>query len=272
MGALKYILATLGAAAVCIGIGYLAVRLITRKRTKRPSRLRTATLSLLIGIALAGIAGFAYVENYLHATPTAHEALNSTATVTVSHENGAYAFDGPGTSTALVFYPGGKVEAAAYAPLMQRLADEGIDCFLAEMPFRLAFFNANAAEAIVANHAYDHWIVAGHSLGGAFAANYASTHPDSVESVVLLAAYPTKPMDSSQQLCIVYGSEDGCLDFDAYDSSRELWPPNSAETVIAGGNHAQFGDYGHQPGDGSATISADDQQAQTVRAISALVK
>ena len=69
-----------------------------------------------------------------------------------------------------------------------------------------------------------------------------------------------------------YGAEDGCLDFDAYDSSRELWPPNSVETVIAGGNHAQFGDYGHQPGDGSATISADDQQAQTVRAISALAQ
>ena len=36
---------------------------------------------------------------------------------------------------------------------------------------------------------------------------------------------------------------------------------------IEGGNHAQFGNYGPQKGDLPATISAQDQQAQTVEAI-----
>ena len=37
---------------------------------------------------------------------------------------------------------------------------------------------------------------------------------------------------------------------------------------IEGGNHAQFGNYGPQKGDLPATISAEEQQAQTVEAIS----
>jgi hypothetical protein len=37
--------------------------------------------------------------------------------------------------------------------------------------------------------------------------------------------------------------------------------------IIEGGNHAQFGDYGPQPGDNQATISRADQQAQTVEAV-----
>ena len=37
---------------------------------------------------------------------------------------------------------------------------------------------------------------------------------------------------------------------------------------IEGGNHAQFGNYGPQKEDMPATISAEEQQAQTVEAIS----
>ena len=40
-------------------------------------------------------------------------------------------------------------------------------------------------------------------------------------------------------------------------------------TIIEGGNHAQFGDYGRQSGDADATIGRDDQQAQAVEAIRA---
>ena len=46
-----------------------------------------------------------------------------------------------------------------------------------------------------------------------------------------------------------------------------------AENVveIEGGNHAQFGNYGPQEGDLPATISAEEQQAQTVAAISGFI-
>ncbi len=38
-----------------------------------------------------------------------------------------------------------------------------------------------------------------------------------------------------------------------------------------GGNHAQFGNYGPQKGDSPATITAAEQQEQTVEAVSAFL-
>ncbi|NTW92812.1 MAG: hypothetical protein HGA40_05150, partial [Methanoregulaceae archaeon] len=50
--------------------------------------------------------------------------------------------------------------------------------------------------------------------------------------------------------------------------------PETILQVIEGGNHAQFGNYGPQPGDGTATISVADQQMQaadlTVRVLRAV--
>jgi hypothetical protein len=42
--------------------------------------------------------------------------------------------------------------------------------------------------------------------------------------------------------------------------------------VIQGGNHAQFGNYGLQPGDGIATISAADQQRQAAALTARLLR
>ena len=37
--------------------------------------------------------------------------------------------------------------------------------------------------------------------------------------------------------------------------------------MIDGGNHALFGNYGEQKGDGQAQISGEEQQEQVVRAV-----
>ena len=42
--------------------------------------------------------------------------------------------------------------------------------------------------------------------------------------------------------------------------------------VIKGGNHANFGNYGHQKGDAKATISRKEQQNQTVKAINNFIE
>ena len=41
--------------------------------------------------------------------------------------------------------------------------------------------------------------------------------------------------------------------------------------MIEGGNHAQFGDYGLQKGDGQAGISREEQQEITARLIEEMV-
>ena len=52
-----------------------------------------------------------------------------------------------------------------------------------------------------------------------------------------------------------------------YQDSLSLMPDGFTDVIIEGGNHAQFGDYGEQKGDGEATISAEEQWGESVTAI-----
>ena len=48
-------------------------------------------------------------------------------------------------------------------------------------------------------------------------------------------------------------------------------PQDTTEVVIDGGNHAQFGNYGIQKGDGIADITAARQQEETAEAVAAFL-
>ena len=100
--------------------------------------------------------------------------------------------DGPSEENALIFYPGAKVEETAYAPILHRFAEEGMDVCLVKMPFRLAFFGISKASDVMAQYEYENWYIGGHSLGGAMSAVYAADHGDELKGIVLLAAYATK--------------------------------------------------------------------------------
>ena len=70
------------------------------------------------------------------------------------------------TDTAIIFYPGAKVETAAYLPLLDQLRQTGLTCILVEMPFHMAIFDVNAAEGAMAQFPdIRHWYIAGHSMG-----------------------------------------------------------------------------------------------------------
>jgi hypothetical protein len=98
------------------------------------------------------------------------------------------------------------------------------------------------------------------------AASYAKKHTVKVQGVAFWASYPaTSDNLSSTDLkgLSVYGSNDQVLNLDTYNQTLPLLPRGTIMKVINGGNHAQFGNYGLQPGDGTATISSADQQLQT---------
>ncbi len=209
-----------------------------------------------------------YVNDYYHTDENVQEYLQTKESVSVSEMSDGLYLDGPGDNEALIFYPGAKVEYTSYLPLLSDLAERGIDCFLIKMPCNLAFFGQNKAEKIMDSYEYDHWYLSGHSLGGAMAASYASGHLESLNGLVLLAAYPTKSLKSdSFSVLSLYGSEDGVLDMEKMEEGKAYMPVDYAEVCIEGGNHAQFGNYGEQKGDHAADISREEQQAQTVEAI-----
>ena len=169
-------------------------------------------------------------------------------------------------TTAFVFYPGARVDYRAYAAPLHRIAAEGYLVILLPVRLNLALLDVNAADrAIAAFPAIRHWVVGGHSLGGVAAASYASTHD--VDGLVLWASYPADDSlkNSNVRVLSIYGTQDISAP-DLFEDKQILLPTGSKSVVILGGNHAQFGDYGPQPGDHEATISRAEQQKQAADA------
>jgi len=228
-------------------------------------------LLLLAAILLCAAAYLAFWCVSYHADDTAKAALASTDRVIVSNEPYGWFFDGPSEDSALAFYPGALVQETAYAPLLKGLAEGGLDVCLIDMPFHMAILSPNKARVALQRHSYAHWYVGGHSLGGAMAARFAQHNAANVEGVVLLAAYPEAPLDPSLAEIMIYGTEDGVLNMQKAEAERETASPRFTEHIIQGGNHAQFGCYGEQRGDGAAAVTAKAQQRETIDAILAAI-
>jgi len=92
---------------------------------------------------------------------------------------------------------------------------------------------------------------------------------------VLLAAYPTESADLSASGLLVLsalGDNDLIVDDGVWQGARALLPSDTEYLLIEGGNHAGFGNYGEQPGDGAASITPTEQQAATIDAVAALLE
>ena len=218
-----------------------------------------AVLIMLVGCCI-------YVSDYYPAEEMAMTAMGGNEEVTVSQMGNAVIFAPETAAAGFVFYPGGKVEHTAYAPLMLALAEQDILCVLMEMPLRLAVLDMDAAEGIPEQFPQvSRWYIGGHSLGGSMAASFVSQQLETYEGLVLLAAYSTEDLSGSElEVISLYGSEDGVLNMEKREANRPNLPEDTEEIVIAGGNHAQFGSYGAQEGDGEAAISNAEQIRITV--------
>lgn len=170
----------------------------------------------------------------------------------------------------LVFYPGARVDYRAYAPAARAIAEQGFLVVVPPMPLNLAVLAPNLAADIQSAFPEIHqWAVGGHSLGGAMAAQFAAQNPQKVQGLVLWAAYPPSASDLSDaplQVVSVYGSLDGLASTGKILASHDLLPDTTRWVEIDGGNHAQFGWYGPQSGDQSATITRPAQQQQAIAA------
>lgn len=174
------------------------------------------------------------------------------------------------TETGFIFYPGARVDAEAYAPALNQIAAQGFLVVAVPMPFNMAIFGINnAANIIAAYPEIEHWVIGGHSLGGAMAARFVSNNPGMIEGIVFWAAYPGEG-DSLAAMDIkvvsIYGTLDGLASPKEVVESAALLPGDTIWVPIEGGNHAQFGFYGPQEGDIPAEISRSEQQTQIIDA------
>lgn len=232
---------------------------MTAETKPRRKEWKLAVGILLAVLLLVGGGFFWYVSDYYRAEDVALEVLSAGDNIEVRDDLTILSPSYP-TDTAVIFYPRAKVEGTAYLPLLDQLRQNGLTCILVEMPLHLAIFGVNAAEEVMAQFPdISHWYIAGHSMGGAMASQFASEHPEEVDGLILLGAYLYGDYPPQNTLTI-YGSLNQSVE-DEIDYTENV-------VEIEGGNHAQFGNYGPQKGDLPAAISAEEQQAQAVEAIS----
>ncbi len=235
------------------------------ERTKKPRNRagRYILIALFALIAFLAVASFAYVNDYRHADETALVLLDNP---NIRQEDNLTILTpdaGSGTGDGFIFYPGGKVEETAYLPLLERLREGGVTVVLVKVPLRLAVLDVKAADKVYdAVPGVSRWYIGGHSLGGAMASSYVKGNEDKLSGLILLGAYPVN--DSPIPTLCIYGSEDIMLDKTKLEGVANV-------LRLEGGNHAQFGNYGVQEGDGAAVISREEQQSRAAEAMLAFI-
>ncbi|HCX64694.1 MAG TPA: carboxymethylenebutenolidase [Eubacteriaceae bacterium] len=214
------------------------------------------TISLVL--LLTG-AFFIYVSDYYEADDSAMEVIQRESNVSVQDDFIELSPE-RSSDTALIFYPGAKVEYLAYLPIMEKIKQNGnITCILVEMPFNMAIFDSDAADEIMGQFPdIKNWYVGGHSMGGAMASTYASENQDKITGLILLGAYIYGDYPAENTLT-VYGTLN--------TSVAEKIDYTENVIIIEDGNHAQFGNYGKQKGDPDAGISREEQQRIAVESI-----
>ena len=95
--------------------------------------------------------------------------------------------------------------------------------------------------------------------------------------LTLLGAYTTKSLIPESKdadkvrkdfwVNVIYGTEDCVMNGEKLSESYDLIPEKANVDVLTGGNHAQFGNYGEQEGDGIATMSKEEQWKYTIEII-----
>jgi hypothetical protein len=197
------------------------------------------------------------------ARAVALSALESTNSVTITQDEFIAFKPVEKTEIGLIFYPGGLVEPTAYAPILHRIAEQGVLVVIIPMPLNLAILNTGAANAIIDYYPYiSTWILAGHSLGGASAAIFAENNPSKIAAIALWDSYPPDSADLSDNpiaAVSIFGTTNDFPNTDNFDDKRHLLPANTIFVGIEGASHAQFGDYGPQEGDVVASISLAEQ-------------
>lgn len=192
------------------------------------------------------------------------------AIINIQDDGGVEILPGNGTTnTGIIFYVGAQITPDAYIPLLSRLSQQGYSCFIPDLTFNMAALEPKAAEAIInEHHEIISWYIAGHSMGGLTASGFAADNSGKIDGLILLAAYTNRNLSASGiPVLSIYGDTDGVMNKDLYNKRLEWNPEDFEEHIITGANHAQYGDYGKQPRDNDASITAEKQQKETAKLI-----
>lgn len=232
------------------------------------SRTRRLVTRVVLGfLALLGVVFVAFLiwanVGVMQAQPGPLTAVEDEQAITVVDTPEAVVMSPTdATSTqGLVFIPGAKVEADAYVSNLSGLVEQdGVTVVITKPTLNLAFFDLRPLTDFTdLAPDVDVWFVGGHSLGGVKACQFAED-PE-VAGLILFASYCANDLsDSDIPVLSLAGSNDGLSTPSKVKDASGLLPDDAEFVEIDGANHARFGDYGVQSGDGTATISSEEMR------------
>ncbi|HSP52013.1 MAG TPA: alpha/beta hydrolase [Cryobacterium sp.] len=168
--------------------------------------------------------------------------------------------------TGLVFFPGARVDPYAYLyKLSGTVESTGLTVVIAKPVLNLAILDQRPLSTFTdAAPKVSIWYLGGHSVGGVRACLLADD-PE-VAGLVLFGSFcAAAPERTDLRTLSLSGSADGLSTPEKIADSADLLPSDTRFVELEGANHARFGDYGVESGDGVATTSTDAVAAEITR-------
>jgi dienelactone hydrolase len=237
-----------------------------RSASRLRARLAFAGVSAVSALTLGALAFVIWTQLVMPADRAAAQAVfdNPAVTVTDTPDSVVITPAHGGSFVGLVFIPGAKVDPYAYLATLSGAVEElGLTVVITKPTLNLAFFDQRSVATFTAAAPdVGAWFVGGHSLGGVRACMLADDPATEAAGLVLFGSYCAAAVDDDLPVLSISGSEDGLSTPAKIRDTADRLPAETTFVQIDGANHAAFGAYGAQPGDGEATISpAESAQA-----------
>ena len=239
-------------------------------------RLGRAVIGLLMAVALVAVIVLAWAHTVMGGDRSAALEVWTNDAVEVTETDVAYVLrpvDGA-SGDGLVFIPGACVDPFAYARnLVGTVEEHGTTVVITKPTLNLAFFDTRPLSAFTAAAPeVNRWSVGGHSLGGVRACQLAIDGDVEVSGLVLFGSYCANDVsDTGLAVLSISGTNDGLTTPADVDDNAVLLPADATFVVLDGANHADFGDYGPQAGDGASTLPRSDVRAALTAALGAFL-
>jgi hypothetical protein len=233
----------------------------------RARRLRAVALWVIAILVLAGVIGAMWVHQVMAGDRDAALKVwrNDAITITDTETAVVLTPSEGGTGTGLVFVPGAKVDPYAYLYKLSGIVEDGMTVVITKPTLNLAIADLRPLSTFTDNAPdIDDWFVGGHSLGGVKACEYADAN--TVPGLLLFGSYCASDLsDSGLPVLSFVGENDGLSTPQKVEGSAGFLPDDAVTVLIPGANHADFGDYGVQPGDRESTTDDANVRALITR-------
>ncbi|HSP74829.1 MAG TPA: alpha/beta hydrolase [Cryobacterium sp.] len=242
-----------------------------RRRGRLRRRIRAGGWWSLTALGLVVIVFLAWANTVRVADRAAADEVFANPNVSVTDTPTSVVLapaDGAGT-TGLVFFPGARVDPYAYLyKLAGTVETTGLTVVIAKPVLNLAILDQGPLSTFTdAAPEVSTWYLGGHSVGGVRACLLADD-PE-VAGLVLFGSYcAAAPERTDLRALSLSGSVDGLSTPAKIADSADLLPADTRFVELEGANHARFGDYGVENGDGVATTSTDAVAAEITRELS----